>query len=71
MRIISKFKDYYDGCQNGIDKEPVYVRHTRELMISNEQDRAIMIEAGKTLNDKVRFLSCGIGLRQACHKIKA
>lgn len=32
MRIVSKFKDYYDGASAyGIDKECVYVRHTKDL----------------------------------------
>jgi len=32
MRIISKFKDYYDGCMMyGVDRDRVYVRNTHEL----------------------------------------
>jgi hypothetical protein len=36
MRIISKFKDYYDGgAMYGIDKERVYVRETKIISVDN------------------------------------
>jgi len=36
MRIISKFKDYYDGGSSyGIDMERVYVRETKEIEIAD------------------------------------
>jgi len=38
MRIISRFKDYYDGCQSyGSDPNLVYVRKTREITIERER----------------------------------
>ena len=34
MRIISKFKDYYDGgAVYGIDKERIYIRETKEISV--------------------------------------
>jgi len=36
MKIISKFKDYYDGgAQYGIDKDIVYIRETTSELINN------------------------------------
>jgi hypothetical protein len=36
MRVISKFKDYYDGCQGyGADPKLVYVRKTQEIPIES------------------------------------
>jgi hypothetical protein len=40
MRIISSFRDYYDGCQkHGQDREVVYVRETKEIVINAEDKK--------------------------------
>lgn len=42
MRIISKFKDYYDSAQGlGIDKTLVYVRHPSKVKISESDIKTI------------------------------
>lgn len=39
MRIISKFKDYYDSVQSyGQDKSLVYIRNTEEIRMFNSQN---------------------------------
>lgn len=44
MRIVSKFRDYYDGAcgVGGFDSSIVYVRHTNEVKVSNEDRRGLM-----------------------------
>jgi hypothetical protein len=38
MRIISKFKDYYDGVQGlGFDDKLVFVRHTDEIIVEEKE----------------------------------
>ena len=42
MRIISKFKDYYDSAQGmGIDETLVYVRHPRKINLSESDNNLI------------------------------
>lgn len=41
MKIISKYRDYYDSCasRHGVDNELLFVRHEREIESEKEQDR--------------------------------
>lgn len=41
MKIISKYRDYYDSCasRHGVDNKLLFVRHEREIESEREQDR--------------------------------
>lgn len=56
MRIISKFKDYYDGCQGyGRDPKLVYVRERKEIELNWNEHHEIkeqeMLQALKPLSE--------------------
>lgn len=75
MRIISKFKDYYDiGLSQGIDDTLVYVREAKDIKInkdsnhdfdpwSQHQNTAVDLEPTRTYSEPEEYIGGWWGLR--------
>lgn len=63
MRILSKFKDYYDGCQS-IDREktPLYLRNQSEYELTNSDE-------DKQWSKLLRFVNCNFQILGFCGKL--